>query len=121
MSKYLNQKIRAFGEVFDSKKEFDRFVWLHAMQKRGKIKDLRRQVKYVLIPTQREPDVIGPRGGVTKGKLIEKECSYYADFVYTEVSSGKQIVEDVKGMRTKEYQIKRKLMLHVHGIRIHEV
>ena len=54
-----------------------------------------------------------------RGKLLEREVSYVADFVYTE--NGKRIVEDTKGFKTKDYIIKRKLMLHVHGIRIKEV
>jgi hypothetical protein len=41
------------------------------------------------------------------------------DFVYME--NGKKVVEDTKGFRTKDYIIKRKLMLYVHGIRIKEV
>jgi len=73
-----------------------------------------------LIPAQREPDVIGVKGGVKKGKVIEKECSYIADFVYND-EDGDLIVEDTKGIKTKDYIIKRKLMLYVHGIKITEV
>ena len=73
-----------------------------------------------MIPPQREPDIIGPRGGVKPGKLIEKECSYIADFVYKD-KDGKTIVEDTKGFRTETYLIKRKLMLFIHGVKIHEV
>ena len=86
----------------------------------GKIKDLQRQVKFVLIPTQREPDSIGVRGGVKKGTVIEKECAYLADFVYVN-DKGETVVEDTKGFRTTEYIIKRKLMLYIHGIRIQEI
>ena len=53
--------------------------------------------------------------------LLERPCSYVADFVYTDKATGQTVVEDTKGVRTKEYIIKRKLMLHVHGIRIKEV
>jgi hypothetical protein len=35
--------------------------------------------------------------------------------------TGETVVEDTKGFRTKDYVIKRKLMLWVHGIKIHEV
>ena len=90
------------------------------LQKAGEIKDLKRQVKFELIPAQREPDTIGKRGGVHKGKVIEKAINYIADFVYTDCHSGKQIVEDSKGMRTKDYIIKRKLMLYIHHIQILE-
>ena len=82
---------------------------------------MRRQVKYILIPVQREPDTKGPRGGVKKGKVIEREVTYYADFVYKDLATGETVVEDTKGIRTHDYIIKRKLMLYVHGIRIREV
>ena len=106
--------------VFDSKKEYRRYLELKAMEEAEQISDLRRQVKYVLIPAQREPDTIGKRGGKIKGKLIERECSYIADFVYKD-NQGNTIVEDTKGMRTTEYVIKRKLMLYLKNIRIKEV
>lgn len=117
-SKYHSRKIKTMDGTFDSKKEMRRYQELQWMEKAGQISGLRRQVKYVLIPAQREPDKTGPRGGRVRGRVIEKEVAYYADFVYT--SSGKTIVEDVKGVHTKDYIIKRKLMLWVHGIRILE-
>lgn len=106
---------------FDSKREWRRYGELTQLVRACKITDLQRQVKYVLIPAQREPDIIGPRGGRKPGKLIEHECSYVADFVYHDLSTGETVVEDTKGFRTKDYIIKRKLMLWVHGIRIREV
>ncbi len=118
-AKYHNRKITRDGVTFDSRKEYRRYEELLLLQQAGEISNLRRQVKFVLIPTQREPNQIGPRGGVRKGKLLEHECSYIADFVYTE--NGKTVVEDTKGMKTKDYIIKRKLMLYVHNIRIREV
>lgn len=119
MSKYHSKKIKADGYVFDSKKEYRRYCELKLLERSGAITDLQRQVKFVLIPAQREPPTIGKRGGVIKGKLLEKECSYYADFVY--IKNNKKIVEDTKGIRTADYIIKRKLMLHVHNIRIKEI
>ena len=118
-NKYGSKKVEVDGIVFDSKKEAKRYQELLLLEKAGEIQNLQRQVKYVLIPAQREPDIIGKRGGIKPGKLIEKECSYYADFVYQE--NEKTIVEDTKGMRTKDYIIKRKLLLYVHGIRITEI
>ena len=119
MSKYNNRKVRRDGLTFDSKKEHKRYNELLLLEQAGEIANLRRQVKFVLIPTQREPSQIGTRGGVKKGKLLERECAYIADFVYTE--NGKIVVEDTKGLRTKDYIIKRKLMLYVHNIRVREV
>ena len=95
---------------YDSRKEHRRANELKLMQRAGLISNLSEQVRFVLIPTQRSTD----------GKLIERECSYIADFVYTDNATGRTIVEDTKGVRTKEYVIKRKLMLRVHGIRINE-
>ena len=103
---------------FDSVKEYRRFCELSLLEKAGAITELQRQVEFELIPVQREPNTIGVRGGIKQGKVIEKKCSYIADFVYTE--NGEKVVEDTKGFKTKDYVIKRKLMLWVHGIRIKE-
>ena len=108
MTKYKNRKITVNGEVFDSKKEYIRYRELALLEKAGQISDLKRQVKYELIPSQR-----------VNGKVVERACTYVADFVYTE--NGKTVVEDTKGFRTKDYIIKRKLLLYVHGIQIQEV
>ena len=120
LNKYGNKKITVGDETFDSAKEYRRFCELKLLQRGKRISELRRQVKFVLIPTQREPDEIGVRGGVKPGKVIEKECAYIADFVYVN-DKGETVVEDTKGFRTTEYIIKRKLMLYVHGIRIQEI
>lgn len=120
-NKYKNQNIIVDNIKFDSRKEADRYFELRILEKTGKIADLQRQVKYVLIPAQREPDKIGVRGGITKGKLIERECAYIADFVYKDLEKGELVVEDTKGFRTPEYIIKRKLMLYNYNIKIREV
>ena len=121
MNKYHNRKARSFdGIIHDSRKEARRWNELLLLQRAGQITDLKRQVKFVLVPAQREDDIIGKRGGIKQGKLIEKECSYIADFTYTD-KNGNFVVEDTKGIKTKDYIIKRKLMLYVHEIRIKEV
>ena len=120
-NKYHSKKVVLNGIVFDSKKEAKRFAELSLLETAGAISDLQRQVKYILIPAQREPDTVGARGGIKKGKVIEKECAYIADFVYKDLTLNETVVEDTKGFRTKDYIIKRKLMLHVHGIRVKEV
>lgn len=109
-NKYRNQKVVYAGETFDSKAELERYAALKLMQRSGQITELERQVKFVLIPKQYDD----------RGKLIERECSYIADFVYYD-RDGNRHVEDVKGMRTKEYIIKRKLMLQEWGVRIEEI
>lgn len=117
-NKYGSRKVEVDGIVFDSKKEAKRWSELLLLEKAGAIRNLRRQVKFVLIPAQKEPDTTGKRGGTIKGKLLERECTYIADFVYQE--DGKTVVEDTKGFRTSEYRIKKKLMLFIHGIKIKE-
>jgi len=123
--KYGNAKSEVDGEIFDSRKEARRYIELQWLLKAGTIKDLRRQVRFVLVPAQREPDEIGPRGGRKPGKLIEKEVAYMADFVYTDTDTGETVVEDVKGYKGggayAVFSLKRKLMLYVHGIRIREI
>lgn len=123
-NKYFNKKITVNGETFDSEKEYKRFHELSLLEKAGAITDLQRQVKFVLIPTQYETfERYGKRGRRLKDgkKLLEKECAYYADFVYVE--NGEKIVEDTKSKATKieTYKIKKKLMLYVHGIIVREV
>ena len=92
-----------------SKKEHKRAGQLKLMQMAGEISNLREQVSFELIPAQRDK----------VGSLIERSCRYIADFVYND-KQGNLVVEDTKGVRTKEYRIKRKLMLQVHGIQIKE-
>lgn len=104
MSKYRAKKVTVNGITFDSKHEADRWQELQILQNAGLIEQLKRQVKFDLIPTQK-----GERG-----------VSYFADFTYI-TKGGSFVVEDAKGFRTPEYIIKRKLMLWIHGIRIKEV
>jgi hypothetical protein len=117
-SKYGNKKVTRNGETYDSIKEANRHAVLKLLERSGKISGLQRQVKFVLIPAQYEPDTIGPKGGVRRGKLLEREVFYVADFVYTQ--DGKQVVEDTKGFRTADYILKRKMMLFFHNIQIKE-
>jgi hypothetical protein len=119
MNKYHSKKVTRNGITYDSTKECRRHQQLLLLERAGEITDLQRQVEFVLIPAQREPDTIGVRGGVKKGKVIEHAVKYVADFCYKE--NGKQIVEDTKGFRTKDYVLKRKMMLYFHGIRIKEI
>ena len=118
-SKYHNRETKVGGLRFQSRKEAVRWCQLNALLDEGKISNLRRQVKYVLIPAQREKETITPRGRMVPGKVIERELSYIADFVYEK--DGETIVEDVKGYRAEVYRIKKKLLLYFYGIRIKEV
>lgn len=128
-SKYNSAKARCNqGHIHDSKKEARRCNELSFLERAGEITNLRQQVKYILIPAQKELSTEiyrrGPKKGQLKeGKVIEQECSYYADFAYQK--NGHEVVEDVKGYRNGQayavFKIKKKLMLYVHGIRVREI
>lgn len=125
-AKYGNRKVVVDGITFDSEREAHRYTELKLLEKAGKITGLQLQREFELIPAQRKmTDQIYTKGSnkgkFKPGKVIEHKCSYVADFVYWDLETGEMIVEDVKGMRTKEYIIKRKLMLYKYGIRIREV
>lgn len=105
MSKYHNKiAYTADGIKHASQKEANRWCELKMLERVGAITDLKRQVEYELLP---------PQEG-------ERKVTYVADFVYTD-DKGNTIVEDTKGVKTEVYILKRKLMLWVHNIRIHEV
>lgn len=124
-NKYRNKKVEVDGITFASKREMHRYLELKTLEAAGEITNLELQRKYVLIPAYREHtnEVYTKgknKGQFKQGKIIERECAYFADFDYV-TKDGKHIVEDTKGMKTKEYIIKRKLMLHEYGIRITEI
>ena len=122
-SKYKAKKTEIDGIVFDSKKEADRYCELKILERAGEIKCLMLQKDFLLIPAQYEMiERYGKNGQRLKDekKLIERQCTYRADFTYID-KDGSTIVEDVKGIKTPEYKIKRKLMLYFHGIKIKEV
>ena len=108
--KYRNRTVIAAGQRFDSAAESRRYRTLSLLQAAGDITALERQVSFTLIPKLKRAD----------GKP-ELPVTYVADFVY--MRDGAQVVEDVKSAPTRKlpaYIIKRKLMLHVHGITLLE-
>lgn len=100
-SKYHAKKTCVDGITFDSKREADRYLVLKGMEEEGAIEDLRRQVRYELIPAF---DVDGRH---------YRPVFYVADFVYRE--DGHEVIEDVKGMRTDVYRLKSKLFARRYG------
>ena len=120
MNKYHNRKVKTSdGIVHDSRKEANRWLELKLLEKAGKITELKRQMEFLLIPPQYENLPQG-RHKKPKRKLVERAVVYRADFVYYN-ELGELIVEDVKGLRTRDYIIKRKLMRYVYGINIKEI
>ena len=110
-NKYHNEEVTVKKIEFKSEKEANRWCELNLMVRGKVITGLERQVKFELIPNQKDEN----------GKVIERAVNYIADFVYTDLKTGAQIVEDTKGAKTKDYIIKRKLMLYMHKIKIKEV
>ena len=104
-NKYGNKKIRLpDGTVYDSKKEYKRHMELMLLQRAGEISDLKRQVKYELIPKQDG----------------ERAVYYVADFVYKDSRTGEEVVEDCKGFRTDVYKLKAKIYRYRYGKKILE-
>lgn len=99
-SKYRNKRTEVDGIVFDSKREASRYRDLKLRERFNLISDLKRQVTFPL---------------TINGVHI---CSYRADFEYME--DGQRVIEDSKGVRTREYKIKRNLMQALYGITIRE-
>lgn len=115
--KYNNKKCGIDGHTFDSMHEAKRYLELKAMQQEGLIFGLELQVPYVLAEAKdwKKPFM-------KKGRLNKKmrACTYIADFRYS-LPNGEVVVEDAKGMETKEYKVKKKWMYEKFGIQIMEV
>lgn len=112
-SKYRNEKAtrrmpNGTIRTFDSQKEARRYDELALLLKAGKISNLRLQQTFTL-----QDGYISASGDAVRA------LTYKADFFYT--SDGKSIVEDVKGVKTEAYKIKKKLMQDRLGITIREV
>ena len=99
-SKYKNVKVVIDGIKFDSKKEARRYEELKLLQLGGKVSNLELQPKFELQMGFRD---------INTGKK-ERAINYIADFQYRD-EVGNLIVEDVKGMKTDVYKLKRKMFL----------
>jgi hypothetical protein len=106
-NKFGAKKVWSDGICFDSKAEERRYQELKLLERAGKISHLYVHVPYQIIPPV---ELDGRRRPAT---------TYIADFTYEQ--DGEQVVEDTKGVKTKDYIIKRKLMKHVHNIEVKEV
>ena len=100
-SKYNAHKTIIDNISFDSRKEADRYRELRFLENAGIIKHLARQPEFTL-----------QEAFMCDGKK-ERKIVYRADFMYEE--DGRTVVEDVKGMKTEVYKLKRKLFLYQYG------
>ena len=102
-SKYRNRKTEYKGIQFDSQKEENRYRELELRERAGEIRNIELQPRYDI---------------AVNGQKI---CKYFGDFRYEEVATGEVITEDVKGFRTKDYIIKKKLVKAIYNVEIREV
>lgn len=111
MSKYHSKKVYCSKAetFFDSKKEHNRYHELKLLEQAKKITELRLQVPFELLAKY---EINGKK---------RRGISYIADFVYIDIETGKYVVEDVKGMKTQVYKIKKKLFESKYGVEIREV
>ena len=106
MNKYNARKTEIDGIQFDSKAEATRYAALKLMERMGLIEDMKMQVPFELAPSV-----------IINGRK-KPALRYFADFTYME--HGKLIIEDVKGIRTPVFTIKKHLMKSVLGLDILE-
>lgn len=120
-NKYGNKKAKHDGIIFDSRRERDRYISLLTLLRAGEISDLKMQVPFEIIPAVYETV---EKQSKTKVKMVEQRVQrathYIADFVYKD-KDGNLVVEDSKGVKTKEYILKKKMMRAFLGIEIKEV
>lgn len=137
--KFNNKKVETAEGVFDSTGEWKRWLFLKDAERQGLIADLRRQVRYTLIPTQYRTEIVHLK---TKDKEVqrvaEREITYTADFVYKKLKSyspfrqdlfgsestkecWETVVEDFKGFPNDRWPLKKAMMLYFHGIAVREV
>ena len=113
---------------YASKHEAERAAELRWMEKAGKIRNLREQVRYELVPAKwEEVPRFGKKGQPLKPKrkCVERALVYVADYVYTDCATGKEVVEDAKGYKGgatyRVFKNKAKAMLDKYGIKVVEV
>lgn len=99
-NKYHAQRTELDGITFASRKEANRYAILKILEKGNLVKDLELQKRFLIVPS------IANNYGQK-----EKAAYYVADFYYYDVEKGHYVAEDVKGMRTPLYKLKRKLFI----------
>lgn len=105
--KYRNQRTVVDGITFDSKREAQRWHELCLVQRAGIISNLRRQVAFELAPGVK----------FAGAKRAQPALRLIVDFTYRD-EHGQQVLEDVKGVVTTAFTIKRHLLKAVHGLEV---
>lgn len=109
-NKYHNKKVIYNGIKFDSKKEMQRYKDLELLESTDYICNLELQKKFLL------------QEGYTNAKGKKRRPIYYiADFYYYDYIDNKWVVEDVKGVRTDVYKLKKKLFEYKYNLTIDEL
>lgn len=121
--KFNNKKMETPDGVFDSKGEWERWLFLKEAERNGQIFDLKRQITFTLIPTQYRTEIVQLK---TKTKEVERvaerEITYTADFLYFKKPGGYGlVVEDFKGFPNDRWPLKKAMMLYFHNIPVREV
>ena len=101
-NKYNAKKIKIDGHTFDSKREAERYCELKLFLRAGEIRNLVLQPRFLL---QDE--------FFDKNEVKHKKIEYVADFFYID-KEGRNVVEDVKGVLTDVYKIKKKMFLKIY-------
>ena len=109
MNKYRNKKVIIDGIEFESIKEGNRYSELKLLERAKEITDLKLQVPFELLPNY---EINGKK---------RRGIKYVADFCYIDIRTGKYVVEDVKGFKTKEYSLKKKMFEQKYGIELREI
>ena len=105
-----------YGITFDSQAEAQYYMILKGREKAGEIRNLKRQVSYSLLPTARLT------AEQTHGKPVTlRSCSYLVDFEFDDLKEQRHRWIDVKGCRTKEFIIKKKMMWYLYHIYVEEI
>ena len=102
-NKYGNQKTTIDGILFDSKREAARYQELRLLEQTGKIAHLKQQPVLILQDKFQQ-----------QGKTI-RAITYKADFAYYDLETNQAVIEDVKGMETDVFRLKKKMFLKRYG------
>lgn len=100
-NKYHARKTTVGGRTFDSKREAEVYLELLTQKQAGEIVRIAFQPQYTLLSAFKD----------NEGKK-QRAITYTADFFVTFVDGHSEVIE-VKGVRTRDYLLRKKLFLHM--------